>query len=198
MLLCLTPYILARNIDPELIAEWWDWRHGRAHPIEVHADRQLGRIVARGGLHLGSADALESVILAHPELSLLQIESPGGFVSEGLRMAEIVRSHHLDTFTRELCASACTFVVAAGTDRYFEHGGLLGFHRSGLRFGSADFGWNRVDLRIAQYFRSRGLPEDFIEKALHEPMWRIWWAPEADLFGSGYITAWWSDRKPGY
>lgn len=198
MLLCITPYILARNLEPDLIADWWDSQHGHAQPMEVYADRSLGRIVARGAMHLGSADALEAVVLAHPEFGLLQIESPGGFVSEGLRMAEIVRSHHLDTFTRERCASACTLVVAAGAERYYERGGLLGFHRSGLRFGPRDYSWSPVDQRIAQYFRSRGLPESFIEQALHEPMWRIWWAPEAALFGSGYITAWWSDRKPGY
>ena len=197
-MISLTPGILLRNLAPGLVYEWWEWVHGKAQPIEVVADEHLGRIVARGEIRLGSANALEAAIRAHPGMTLLQLDSPGGFVVEGMRMAQVVQEHHLDTYTRDLCASACTFVMVAGAERYLSEEGRLGFHRSALRFQEFDGGWSSTDHMIARYFRSRGIPEDFIQQALKEPMWRVWWAPPRELFASGYITAWWADRPPGY
>ena len=98
----------------------------------------------------------------------------------------------------DLCASACTFVLAAGKDRYLSPDVLVGFHRSGRRYVNLGDSWNSTDFRIADYYRQRGASEDFVKRALSRPMQDIWFAPHQEMIDSGYASAMWSDRTAGY
>jgi hypothetical protein len=152
----------------------------------------------KGPMNFGSADAFQAVLDKNPKFTLVQIESPGGFVLEGMRMAQVTSSRKLDTVSMERCASACTFVLAAGSDRYLGPDAKVGFHRSGTRYGPVGSGWNETDHQIAKYYRDRGVNEAFVNKALEPSIRQIWFAPHADMYTAGYATLMWSERKTGY
>jgi hypothetical protein len=129
---------------------------------------------------------------------LIQIESPGGVVIEGLRMADTVRQRQLDTVSFESCASACTLVLAAGTERYLGTDAEIGFHRSGRRFGPVNPGWSATDHKIAQHYRDRGVTEAFVRQALKPSIRELWIAPHEAMYTHGFANKPWAQRKSGY
>ena len=74
-------------------------------------------IVFRGGLRAGCSEELERILSAAPKVKVLQIESPGGRISEARRMGQLVRQRGLTTYTSEYCASAATLVLMSGKER---------------------------------------------------------------------------------
>lgn len=192
------PLAFFANYDDEMLEYWWAGVRNKYDPITAYADPHLGRIVVRGPMEFGSAEALQTILDKHPKFTLVQIESPGGFVIEGMRMARMLEQRKMDTVSLEGCASACTFLLAAGVERYLGPEVRVGFHRSGTRYGPVGDGWNETDHKIADYYRRRGTQEAFVQKALTPSIRQIWVAPHADMFASGYATLRWSERKPGY
>ncbi len=194
----LVPLSGFSQYDQDTIGEWWDMVRGKYQPAWVYADKDLGRIVVRGEFKFGSAEALETVLKANPRYTLVEIESPGGYVLEGFRMARILMDRKVDTVTMSLCASACTFLLAAGQERYIGPEAEVGFHRSGSPYLTSTDARSRTDRQMAKYYASRGASDGFIRKALAKPMSDIWIAPHADMYAEGFATAPWADRKPGY
>ncbi len=192
------PWVFLAYCDVEMLEYWWASVHGRYQPTEVYADPYLGRVVVKGPMKYGSADALQTVLENNPKFSLVEIQSPGGFVIEGMRMAKVVSSRKLDTVALGLCASACTFVLAAGNDRYLGPDAKIGFHRSGTRYGPVESGWSETDHQIGKYYLERGVSQSFVDKALEPSIRQIWIAPHAEMFTEGYANLMWSERKAGY
>jgi hypothetical protein len=89
LVLPVAPWVFFSYYDGEMVEYWWASARGRYEPIAVYADPHLGRIVVRGEMHYGSAEAMQSVLDKNPKFTLVQIESPGGFVIEGMRMAQM-------------------------------------------------------------------------------------------------------------
>lgn len=194
----LSPFAMLVWYDQDMMECWWSMVRGKYQPMTVYADSHLGRIVAMGPMELGSSQALSEVLKQNPGYTLIQLESPGGFVIEGLRMAEMVSQRHLDTVSFDACASACTLVMVTGQERYLGPTVQMGFHRSGFAHVYEDYGWSKVDYQIAAHLRKYGAKDDFISQALKEPMFRIWWAPHEDMYSGGFASARWADRKAGY
>lgn len=194
----LAPLIFFGNYDADMVEYWWASVRDKYQPITVYADPHLGRIVVNGPMEFGSADAVERELDRNPKFTLLQIESPGGKVIEGMRMSQLVTKRKMDTVSLELCASSCTFVLAAGADRYLGPQARIGFHRSGTRYGPVSIGWSETDFQMARYYRDRGVESGFIDKALTPSIRQIWFAPHADMYTAGFANLMWSERKAGY
>lgn len=190
--------VMSAWYDQDMLSCWWAMIRGNYQPMHIYADPHLGRILATGPMDFGSSEALADVLNANPGYSLIELESPGGFVIEGLRMAQLVHDRHMDTVTLDECASACTLVMVTGRDRYLGPEAHMGFHRSGFTHVLEDYGWSQVDYAIAEHYRKYGTQEEFIARALKEPMFRIWWAPHDALYAAGFASAPWADRKSGY
>ena len=184
--------------NEELVDYWWASVRGQYQPMTVYADPHLGRIRATGPMRYGSAEALEKVLTEHPQYTLIELESPGGRVVEGFRMAKLIADRKMDTAVLGQCASACTFLFVTGQDRYLGPEAMLGFHRSGRRNVFSDAGWSATDHKIAEHYEKFGTSEEFISKALKEPIYRVWWAPHAEMYGAGYANKAWMERKTGY
>ncbi len=192
------PAVVVGNSDQELMENWWDLVRGNYRPVVVEADPHLGRIVLRGEMKFGSSEALRSTLERNPSYTLIELESPGGYVIEGERMAKMISQRGLDTVAFERCASACTLLFASGKDRYLGDQVQMGFHRSGTRYGPVGSGWSSTDHRMADYYAQRGVTEEFVRRALKPSIVEIWWAPHPDMYQAGYATLRWSERKSGY
>jgi hypothetical protein len=193
----LVPLVAGNGWDLQMLEEWWAMVRGRSAPAYVYADPHLGRIVVRGAFRSGSAEAFEAVVKANPSLRVVQIESPGGYVLEGFRMAQLIEARKLDTVSFEGCYSACTFLLVAGQTRYLGPQVKVGFHRSGRKYGPVGDGWSWADHQIARYYESRGVQREFIVRALTPSIRGIWVAPHAQMYEAGYATLRWSERPAG-
>lgn len=198
VMLPVAPIIALEGMQRELLENWRDLVTGRYRPAQVYADPHLGRIVIRGEMKFGSTEALVAVLDRNPRLSLVQIESPGGYVIEGLRMARLIQERKMDTVSMESCDSACTLVLAAGQDRYLGPEVQVGFHRSGRKYGPVSLGWSSVDHRIAEYYLSRGVKEDFVVRALQPAIHDLWVPSHGTMYAAGYASLRWIERKAGY
>jgi hypothetical protein len=180
------------------IGGWWDTVTGRLHVAEAIHDPVLGRIVVRGEIGFGSYKALERAINMKPKLTLVEVAGPGGYVYEGMEMAQLLQRNHMDTVAIDKCASACTLLLAAGGERYLGSEAKVGFHRSGIDYFKPSTAWTRTDYQIADYYRSRDAADDFIKQALDTPFNSIWYPEHGQLFTAGYATKRWDERKAGY
>lgn len=194
----LAPVTVTNFWNPSAMENWWGMVTGSLKPAEVYADSHLGRIVVRGEFNYGSAEALQLVLDRNPKLTLIEIESPGGFVIEGLRMARMIVDRKMDTVSMEGCYSACTLLLAGGVDRYLGPKVEVGFHRSGTRYGPVSRGWTAADYKMAEFWQSRGVSPQFIQQALKPSFREIWTPIHGEMYGAGYATLKWAERKSGY
>jgi hypothetical protein len=141
----------------------------------------------RGFFTVGIGEAVERAIEQHPALNLVVLDSPGGNVFEGVRIARAIRAHHLSTVTHTVCASACTLAFSAGGERILDRGARLGFHRcsDGVWYEDCEDG-TRAGERLLV---TNGIDANFVTKAFHVPYSDMWYPSVTELQAAHVITA---------
>jgi hypothetical protein len=140
-----------------------------------------------GGVNDGAAKALRDVVGPAPKVTTVRLNSPGGWMHEGVRMAEVIRHFRLNTTVREECASACTVAFLAGLDRTVSPGAALGFH-SGRPVGGLLGGrpGNRRSERAI--YAEAGIDNAFIDRVLATPFESVWVPTRHELLRGGVLT----------
>src|SRR6185312_15068634 len=87
----------------------------------------------RGPLGAGVAARLRTLIDAHPGVRFVHLNSPGGWVTEGARLARVIHAAGLGTYTATGCYSACVLAFAAGNPRVLNPDARLGLHSTSGR-----------------------------------------------------------------
>jgi hypothetical protein len=143
-----------------------------------------------GEIRPGLSEALTQVLAAIPGVERLELESPGGSVSEGLAVADLVAKNSLDTVVKTHCDSACTLIFVAGRNRVLEPRGELGFHRcrSVLWFDAFLYD-DKHNAELAGYLRSKGVSNAFADKVISVPNDDVWYPSLDQLFAAGVVTA---------
>ena len=124
------------------------------------------------------------------------MNSPGGSAAEGFALAELVRDRSFDTYVREDCASACVLVFAAGTERRLAPTARFGLHRSGVEWRTDEDPRSPTDRAMEQFFRDRGVSDEFIAKTLQTSFHDIWLPVPAEVLSSGLATGIWEADEP--
>lgn len=144
-------------------------------------------LTIRGNLQSGCHWDFDRVLAASPGVRTVMIDSPGGRLAEGERIAAEVRRRRLDTCAVGECESAATVVFLAGARRTLGPHGTLGFHSPSLPEASAL-------LRLAMQFqldfdmKAAGVSEPFILKTLRTPPDDMWYPPKPVLEAAGVLT----------
>ena len=141
------------------LGEHWAVAQGR-QPTEGFSvtTRDEGRVVAfAGGINDGAAAAIDKAIGEAPRVGTLLIHSPGGWLREGKRMADVVRRYRLNTRVEGECFSACTLVLLAGANRSAGERARIGFHRGRSIGESADDRSGPAEREETELYRSAGL-----------------------------------------
>lgn len=149
------------------------------------------------------------------------LASPGGDLAEAIKIGQLVRRLKMDVWAPDsnktawyimirvsnprnnLCASACFFIYAAGTQRF---GDILGVHRPRITeedlkvmtMDQAAFGQVSTSEIASDYLRKMGIPDSIIEKANTTKPNDIQWLTEAEVRSvSGYIPEYedWFEAK---
>lgn len=83
-------------------------------------------------------DRMQDLLRAHPDVTTMRLNSPGGIVWVGQEMARIVADYELNTVTDGECSSTCVLVFLAGQSRQMTRGSKIGFHQTNWSAGSIE------------------------------------------------------------
>ncbi|QVL48307.1 MAG: hypothetical protein KFB96_22240 [Thiocapsa sp.] len=121
--------------------------------------------------------------------SVLGLESSGGLVSEAQMIGYYVRSNNIKTFAGDLCASACTFALAGGVDRYAFADSQIGIHRSSLLAGGGSLeDGQQLLANYLRYFSSMGIDPELVAIAGNVSSERIRWLTQAEALRLDLVT----------
>lgn len=147
-----------------------------------------GRVVRfQGGVQDGAAIALEKAISNAPEALTIQLNSPGGWLREGQRMAEVIKRYNLNTKVKGECMSACTVVLLAGVNRIAEPGSVVGFHRGRSVGESGRVRTSATNEELAIYLES-GVSRSFADRIMRTPNEDFWVPNKRELLEGGILT----------
>ena len=81
-----------------------------------------------GNVTFGLATQFADVLVQHPEVRRVRLESDGGDIREAMLTSQMIAAHQLDTVVDAECSSACTILFVSGNHRILGKNGKLGFH----------------------------------------------------------------------
>lgn len=144
-------------------------------------------LLIRGNLQAGCHDRFRQALADAPRVRTVLIDSPGGRLAEGERMAVWIRQRRLDTRAVGDCASAATVVYLAGRHRSVAAGARLGFHSPTAPEASPL-------LQLAMRFqldldmRAAGVGEMFVQHTLRTPPSSMWYPSVGELVAAGVVN----------
>ena len=147
--------------------------------------RGAGVLTASGEVRLGDDERLHTALHALPageRVAALSLDSPGGDLEEGLRIAASVREARLPTMVGDSakCASACVIVFAAGSHLFASTTALIGVHSASYR-GSDTPDAQAATVLMARRLSEYGVPDAILGKMVTAHPSQVWWLSRSDL-----------------
>ncbi|PSJ43392.1 COG3904 family protein [Allosphingosinicella deserti] len=144
-------------------------------------------LILAGSIASGAAKRFETVLQAHPGVTVIVLTSPGGRILEAERIAAIVRARRLDTRVDKACMSACTNILLAGRERTAEESARIGFHAPNFPgFNAAEMQASVAAMRNA--YLAAGVDPAFVARALTTPAETMWFPSFYELESAGVLT----------
>ena len=178
----------APNLRP-LLVEHWELALG-AQPAEAFTVTLSGdgRIADfKGGINEGAAEALESLLASAQTVATVRLDSPGGWLREGDRMAGVVKKHGISTHVDAKCFSSCTLVLLAGVNRSAGPRAEIGFHR-GRDVGEVEGQRLEPGVGEAALYLKAGLDPAFVRRILATRNKDIWIPARSELVQAHVLT----------
>jgi len=162
------------------------------YTLEIDEGEQQLHI--KGALDIGITKAVREVLVKHPALSSVVLQSPGGHVYQGRGLAKLFSEHQLDTYVFKECSSACATAFTGGRNRYLGAEAQLGFHQYVLEPGSGGFRVIFYDPRLEQkrdleLYKSRGVEPEFLHRMFDLPAAGMWFPDHVTLLDANVIDA---------
>lgn len=174
---------------------------GQAMAANVeHFTSKEGRevISLSGEIVAGDANQVTNVIkeanAAGRLVSGLRLNSPGGSLDEGAKLADVVRYAKIATVVMNgtSCASACFIVFAAGVEKYASFSAGVGVHGASTN-GQETESSRAATIAMAKIVKELGVPPAIIGQMVVTPPNQIVWLQPADLQSMGVTMT----GKPG-
>jgi hypothetical protein len=135
----------------------------------INVDVGTGTLLIQGTVGPGMAAEVGRQLNANAAIRTVAIDSTGGLVLEGLRIASDVQARNVTTKARNQCNSACILIFAAGFQRVAPYNFTFGFHAtSSITPISGANNLATLDgekAAVSSYLTARGVPHEFIESA---------------------------------
>jgi hypothetical protein len=149
-----------------------------------------GKVIVElnGPIAAGDSKQLEDLIrsanTAKRVVYAVRLNSPGGSLLEGVKLAVLIRNGKIATSVTSgsKCASACFIAFAAGTEKFVHYAGAVGVHgasdKSGREVGDATVSMARISKEL-------GVPASIIGKMVVTRPREILWLSPDDLRSMG-------------
>jgi hypothetical protein len=157
---------------------------GAAHAMtfsEVPLDGGNGTaIMMQGDIDKGDAKRFLAFVdtVKDPKLvQVIKLDSIGGYISESLTMAATIKAMNRPTAVpnNAICASACFFLFAAGTERYVASTAKVGVHRA-----SGTPQADTSSIKMAEEYKKMRIPDSIIVKMVTTASDDIAWLTQTD------------------
>ena len=157
------------------------------HPHFFRALNRGRELEFYGEIMAGVADEFAALLKAHPDATIIHLNSEGGSVREARRMSLMVNEAHLRAITDTFCYSACVLVFLGADERYMTPDAEIGFHHESAPGASAEElrAWEKTD---RDFMASRGLPEQFLQHAFSTPASQIWTPTLSELTAANVVS----------
>ncbi|ANH68184.1 hypothetical protein [Mitsuaria sp. 7] len=178
-----------RQLWPQM-KEHWQIATGEVFGSNARIELRAGgqSLLLAGGIHEGSAEQLEAALRANPGVRTVVFSSPGGWIREGERLADVVRSRGLNTYVEGGCASACTIAFLAGKDRAAAPNARIGFH-AGRRVGGGGPSASARDAdELRAVYRRAGVEGAFVTRVLSTPYEGMWFPTVDEMLAAKVLT----------
>ena len=141
----------------------------------------------RGPFEIGITNKVEELIVRHPEISGIILDSEGGQIYEGRGLARVIREHGLQTFSLDRCLSSCTTAFIAGTKRTLGTNARLGFHQYKTYSIIPSINVDNEQAKDMAIFVKQGVSPQFLEKIFNQPPEGMWWPEIGELLDAGVV-----------
>jgi hypothetical protein len=144
-----------------------------------------------GQIESGDGDvflaALKQAMAAGKLIQAVQLNSTGGKLGEGAKLASMIRLAKLSTFvgTGAVCASACFLAFAAGDPKSAAPGALIGVHKASEKYGRETALSGAATRSMASFAKEFGVPSGILARMVSTPATQIAWLTQQDLRSMG-------------
>jgi hypothetical protein len=148
-------------------------------------------ILLSGEIIEGDADTLKASIKAANDagklVSGVRLNSPGGNLLEGLKLADAVRFAKVATNVagNATCASACFLVYAAGATKFANYTAQVGVHGASDKQGEETVASGAATVSMARAAKDLGVPAAIIGRMVVTPPNEMVWLTPQDLLSMG-------------
>ena len=150
---------------------------GHAAQIEVSGSPDVRAIAIVGTIEAADTETFQEKTRTLTEAVVL-LSSNGGDVVTAIRIGEMIRARRFSTFVTDTCASACTLIWLAGSQRYMSRHARIGFHQaSNGDTGEVSGAGNAL---VGSYLTRLGLSYDAVLYATSAPPDDIKWMTPVD------------------
>jgi hypothetical protein len=160
-------------------------------PIPPAEVRELanGREIALGGpIGFGTTERIRGRLALYPHAAVLRLTSPGGRVTEGRKLRDLVASRGMVTYADGECMSACTLVFVAGRQRVLnDESGVIGFHQYGLP-GVPSSAWVDGYADDETFAINAGVEREFATRMFTLSNTDMWKPAHEELVASKFVT----------
>jgi hypothetical protein len=121
----------------------------------------------------------------------IQLNSAGGKLIEGIRMAAAIKEARISTAVGEgaVCASACFLIFAAGDPKFVGDGARIGVHKASDRGGRETMLSGLATNSMGYFAKELGVPSSVVSRMVRTPAKETVWLDSQDLKSMGVSMA---------
>ncbi|MFZ6873750.1 ATP-dependent Clp protease proteolytic subunit [Undibacterium sp. Di27W] len=161
--------------------------HDSMSRVNISASVQGDTLSLKGQLGEGSSVYFAEFLEKTPHTKTIILNSSGGRLLEARKIASIIKARQFNTYVEDLCASACTYIFLAGTDRAATPNARIGFHQPSFP-GITGRDLDTATQAMLDEYRQAQLPEPFIQKIGATESAGMWYPTREELLAAGVIT----------
>ncbi len=156
-----------------------------SEPTRISASADGSTLILEGPITDGAYSSFRDVLRAYPIARNVILKSPGGLMFEADRIAQVVRERRMTTAAHTLCASACTVILIAGSDRTAAPGAWVGFHRPNVSLSPTPERTLQLTRRL---YERAGLAPSFTARIYATPFESVWYPRVDEMISAGVLT----------
>jgi len=139
-----------------------------------------------GGIKFGLTKEVKKYFLKYPDIKVIHLNSSGGRIAEAIKLSNFLESKDITTYSSRGCYSTCVDIFMSGKYRFIHKNAKLGFHQPFFP-GASSSDLNKEIEKSKYFYISKGIKNDFVEKAFSIPHDDLWKPSHFELKQAGVI-----------
>ncbi|HBP87371.1 MAG TPA: hypothetical protein PKK23_19165 [Nitrospirales bacterium] len=177
--------------EAQRLAQEWDPKTSKIFDYTLELKKNNTLIYLQGGLEFGVSDEVSQLLVNYSDVTGIILDSQGGRIHEGRKLADLISSYRLNTYSLLGCYSACATAFIAGKNRFLGPQANLAFHQysdgPGLNSPQSDVRMKKEEEQDRKFYQQQGVSAEFLEKLFNTPFNDLWYPPVKELLMAGVV-----------